>query len=93
MDNEYSGGYVSDAYPSYPDSYITLNSDSAYDCCVACQQNSDCGGASYIGTTCTLDQPGGSCDPQYGGIIYVAFASSSQGYTILDGNCGLIAGT
>ena len=93
MDNEYPGGYVDYAGPSYPDPYITLNSDSAYDCCVACQQNSDCGGATYTGTTCYLDQPGGSCDPQYGGITYTAFGSSFEGYTLIDGNCGIITGT
>ncbi len=82
------------------DNSVVLVTDTAYDCCVACQQNPDCGGAYYtLDTvdfaaggpgTCTIDEPSGSCNPQYVGVQYAAYEPTYMGATLIDGNCGII---
>lgn len=87
------GGNLCDAYAS--DSTVVVNTDSAYDCCVACQQNSNCGGALFTvaDSTCLIDQPSGTCDPTSGGINIYGCGDNPVRYIAIDGNCGAVAGT
>lgn len=76
------------------DNTILVNTDSAYDCCVACQQNSNCGGSFFTVAdgTCTLDQPS-ACDPTAYGIFIAGCGDDPVQYIVSDGNCGEVAGT
>ncbi|CAD6575139.1 MAG: hypothetical protein ASARMPRED_007105 [Alectoria sarmentosa] len=90
----YDGGNLCSAYAV--DNTVQLNTDSAYDCCVACQQNSNCGGAFFdiAGGTCVIDQPSQACDPNYVGSIEISGCNDVPATFIgIDGNCGQVEGT
>ena len=86
------GGNLCSAYTQ--DNNVQLNTASAYDCCVACQQNSNCGGAYFTiaDGTCTIDQPS-TCDPNAPFVEIAGCGTSPALYIGIDGNCGQVQGT
>ena len=100
-------GYLSSASvnPSYYDDegelvtiiQTTLVADNAYDCCVQCITNPNCGGGFFQEddwNQCTLSTPVRECDPTaLGGVTAVVDREDSTfgtlQVTVFDGNCGL----
>ncbi|KAG7007523.1 hypothetical protein G7Y79_00009g026320 [Physcia stellaris] len=94
-----AGGAINGfTYPEAVDgdwSATTFPSNSAYDCCVACITDANCGGGAFYEASgvCMNSHPLQECSPTYGSVL-VYYVSGPQGeagnVNIFDGNCGLV---
>ena len=83
-------GYILDYNIGNGDNYANVTTATAYDCCVACQTNGDCGGAIFFSTVaeCIIDLPNGACDPNYGmGLIFDTVDWETE-TAVIAGPCG-----
>lgn len=96
-------GYLSVAFvtildESNPAIQTTLVADNAYDCCVQCITNDNCGGGFFMedgSNQCTFSSPVRECDPTaYGGVTSQIYTDDPNygtlQLTVFDGNCGQV---
>lgn len=70
--------------------YVTTAADTAYDCCVTCQQTDNCAGTAFISGQC-YSVVGDTCTPgQSDGDLFQTGDSPDVGFTVSNGPCGLI---
>ena len=108
LGEEYVDGYLTfagtntiispDEGDPYPVTQTTLVADNAYDCCVQCITNVNCGGGFFLedgSNQCTFSSPVHECDPNaYGGVVTAVDAENPNHgtlqVTVFDGNCGQV---